>query len=203
VSSCSARRAVRNVACVLAASVVISLPISVAWGATGPPVVNASVVSSRVWTDTGVTVKPGDLVDIRAAGRIHFGGPPIDQMAPPGIPWDRCTQIEGGTGWPAPRLACWSLIGRIGTEPTFEIGDARAFRAPRGGQLFLGINDNHLADNSGAWSATVRVGPLPIATASKETSSSTALIAIAVAVVVALVALFVLLAWRRRATSLL
>ena len=148
----------RAIACVFAASVVLAVPSVASEAASGPTLTRASVVSSGVWTDTGVTVHVGELVEISAAGRIHFGNPPIDRIAPAGIPWaGQCSGVaKNPQPWPAPGLACWSLIGRIGSAPPFEIGAARTFRASLEGELFLGINDNYLADNSGAWSANVR-----------------------------------------------
>ncbi|MGH9775631.1 MAG: hypothetical protein ACRD50_11860 [Candidatus Acidiferrales bacterium] len=62
-------------------------------------------------------------------------------------------------GFPAGQLPCWSLIGRIGEQgTTFYVGNGIKIRAPHTGQLFLGVNDDRLDDNSGSWiaSATVR-----------------------------------------------
>jgi hypothetical protein len=213
---------VRAVAGVLAASVALAVPVSIAWASSGPAVTAVSVLPSRVLTDTGVVVRAGDLVEIRAAGRIHFGRPPIDRMAPAGIPWGQSCNVvaESVVGWPARGLACWSLIGRVGSAPPFEIGDARTLRITGGGELFLGVNDNLLGDNSGAWSVTVRVTPRtvvtvpptpattppPDTTGSKHSSSSTSVVVVvtvlaAVVALVALAALVALLALRRRAAA--
>jgi hypothetical protein len=50
------------------------------------------------------------------------------------------------------------LIGRIGGNGiVFEIGVRRTFQARSDGRLFLGINDDTLANNSGFWTAAVTV----------------------------------------------
>jgi hypothetical protein len=50
------------------------------------------------------------------------------------------------------------LIGRIGGSGiVFEVGVRGAFRTLSGGRLFLGINDDSMANNSGFWTAAVTV----------------------------------------------
>jgi hypothetical protein len=50
------------------------------------------------------------------------------------------------------------LIGRIGVNGiVFEVGAGGTFQARSGGRLFLGINDDTLANNSGFWTAAVTV----------------------------------------------
>jgi hypothetical protein len=121
--------------------------------------VTISVVPTQAWTDTGVTVEAGDRLSIAASGLVHLGAPPIDSMAPTGLPWGpQCAAIGGGNAaaWPAPGLSCYSLIGRIGSGAAFEIGDGGTFEADADGALVVGTNDNNFTDNSGAWSAAVR-----------------------------------------------
>ena len=49
-----------------------------------------------------------------------------------------------------------ALIARIGNSNVVFVGGSREFRAPATGQVFLGINDDYLADNRGDF--TVRIG---------------------------------------------
>jgi hypothetical protein len=50
------------------------------------------------------------------------------------------------------------LIGRIGASPPLLIGAQRTLtRAPVSGRLYLGINDDHLADNSGEYRVSVTI----------------------------------------------
>ena len=49
-----------------------------------------------------------------------------------------------------PSIPVGALIGRIGNGQPFVIGDTtNAIDMPVNGRLFLGINDDHVADNSG------------------------------------------------------
>jgi len=141
----------------LAASIALVAPASRAGAAS---VSHRPIGARAVWTDTGVRVRAGASVTITATGRIHFGSAPISQLSPAGIPWGRncsaiAAQVSRGSGWPAPGLSCWSLIGRIGAGRPFEVGARRTLHVAQDGELFLGVNDNYLADNSGAWSAAI------------------------------------------------
>jgi hypothetical protein len=41
-------------------------------------------------------------------------------------------------------------MGRIGNGQPFSIGETtQVFEMPENGRLFLGVNDDHVADNSG------------------------------------------------------
>ena len=95
----------------------------------------------------------------------------------------------------------------IGHGRPFEIGEAGTLAARTSGVLFLGDNDNNLADNSGGWSATVTVtaaAPVvqqptsPVVAPAKSTNKSRLLLAVlgGAAVVLLVLALVVL---RRRA----
>ena len=177
----------------------------------GPPASAATSVSKQVsiqpraaFTDTGLSVHAGDEVTITASGKIHFGGGRITQMTPGGIAWGtQCAAIARGQArtqpWPAQGLNCWSLIARIGSGSAIGIGEAKTFRAPESGRLFLGINDNFVRDNSGSWSATVTVKPAAATTtppASTKKSSSSPVLAIAGGALL-LALLLVGLLWRR------
>ncbi len=92
------------------------------------------------------------------------------------------------------------MIGRIGSSAPFEVGAGTTLRVRAGGELSLGINDDHLRDDAGAWTAVVTVPPpsgngstTPVAGA-KETSKSSALLVSAVVGLVALLALVATLA---------
>jgi hypothetical protein len=102
-----------------------------------------------------VTVTASGLVAVEAGGRI----PP---KAPGGFAPDcrAAASIYGGRFgiFPAPQLPCWSLIGRVGGNGAiFEVGARGTFQARSDGRLFLGINDDSMANNSGFWTAVVTV----------------------------------------------
>jgi heme/copper-type cytochrome/quinol oxidase subunit 2 len=174
--------------------------------ASATDVTKVSLRGDQTWTATGVILRPGDSVTISATGWMHFGPAPIDRVAPQGV-GRRCLLPIPGTHWPAPDLSCWSLIARIGSSAPFEVGTRTTLPVRNGGELSLGINDDHLRDDAGAWTAVVTVrlpsrsgSTTPVAGA-KETSKSSALLVIAVialVAVVALVAILAVIAARRR-----
>jgi hypothetical protein len=112
------------------------------------------IVNNRsVWTDTGIDVRAGQLLDIDATGSIRFSSRAVDTAGP------------GGGGHlataraPMPRLAIGALIGRVGNSAPFLVGANRSgLRAPATGRLYLGINDDNLSDNSGEFQVNVVVG---------------------------------------------
>ncbi len=123
--------------------------------------VPVTVLSTRAFTATGLEVRAGDTVTVHASGQIAFRPGAVAPATPAGIPWGPdCTAIAQQvvhTPWPLPGKPCWSVIGKIGSAPPFEIGRGTSFKAKAGGQLLLGINDNNVKDNVGAWTAAVTV----------------------------------------------
>jgi hypothetical protein len=189
----------------LAAALLVAAP-GTASGSTSRTV-HVAVSSKRVWSGTGLALAVGDVVTVHASGRIHFGAPPINALSPTGIPRAAQCQTIGGppsAGWPAPLLDCWSLIARIGTSAPVKIGNARTFRATHKGELSLGVNDNQLVDNSGAWSATVTVTPAAAGAGVKSRTKSGGSFALypIVGLVAILLLLLLALLWRRRAAEL-
>ena len=83
------RRRWRSVVAATAMSVVLASTMGAsAAAAQDAPTddVTMSVVPTPGWIATGVMLTAGTDVDISASGSIHFGEPPIDQMAPAGLP---------------------------------------------------------------------------------------------------------------------
>jgi hypothetical protein len=110
-----------------------------------------SVAADAAWTDTGIDVRPGQMLYFEATGRITWG--PDRRDGPGG---ERGSPRNPHR--PMPNRPAAALIGKIGAESTdyFFIGaDPGPLRAPARGRLFLGINDDYLADNRGAFRVTV------------------------------------------------
>ena len=111
-----------------------------------------TVNARQAWTDTGIDVRTGDVVRFSAEGTIQWGagrqdGPGGEANSPMN---DRR---------PVPGRPAGALIGRIGTSPSdvfFIGGDRAAFRIRTSGRLYLGINDDYVGDNTGAFE--VRIG---------------------------------------------
>ena len=111
-----------------------------------------TVPTSARWTDSGIDLAAGDVVSFSVAGNVTLGD-------------DRSLGAEGDleAAAPAPRRPmldrpAGALIGRIGTSPddTFFIGAERLpFRVRTSGRLYLGINDDTLDDDTGAFQVAV------------------------------------------------
>jgi hypothetical protein len=120
------------------------------------------VRADQPWTPTGIQLQVGDDVTVTARGviRTNLNGA---RATPAGTVPD-C--IDVGTvrvPFVAPELPCWSLLGRIGRSGNvFEVGTSRRFKANANGELYLGVNDNFFADNSGHWTAGVAVSTSPL-----------------------------------------
>jgi len=114
------------------------------------------VPASRPWVDTGVFVNIGDSVSITASGIIYVSGSDPGK-GPAGVPGRVATDNNSILPGPflAPGLTCWSLIGRVGNGPAFEVGTGTSFIAISSGELNLSVDDNHFPDNRGSWTATI------------------------------------------------
>ena len=107
-----------------------------------------SVPAQQAWVDTGVDLNAGDALTISADGTwtISSGGTPVGPDGFPGPP----PVVPLSTA----NLA--ALIGKVG-DAIFLVGSAYNNKtSPGTGRLYLQINDNPLADNSGA--LNVKVG---------------------------------------------
>jgi hypothetical protein len=104
------------------------------------------VDGNQPWTNTGVTVRAGDLVGFRASGRINFGDGTDATAGPDGN--DRLRSPAN----PVAGMPVGGLIGRVGNGAPFPIGsNTRPIRMPADGPLMLGVNDQNLGDNSGSF----------------------------------------------------
>jgi hypothetical protein len=105
------------------------------------------------WTDTGITVRAGDSITLEADGTIQMSGDRNDTADPAG-------SRRNAPGALVRNAPAGTLIGRIGNGAPFAIGTRRTIsRAPATGPLFLGVNDDYLEDNAGAFEVIVTVEP--------------------------------------------
>src|SRR5258706_13173849 len=111
---------------------------------------DVNVNASTAWSDTGVMVREGQAVYFTANGRVRWG--PGRQDGPSG---ERGSPRNNAR--PIPSRPAAGLIGRVGdSNDYFFIGDEiSGIRIRSSGRLFLGINDDILGDNSGAFQVTV------------------------------------------------
>ena len=119
-----------------------------------------------LWTNTGITVPDSCLLTIRMSGSFLNRGYG-NTVTPEGV---------GGCGFDTgnPRicndspLASFGWVGN-GSPPVvtpgqssnaFRIGLEKSLTIFRGGQLYIGCNDDGLGDNQGSWSAQIIITPL-------------------------------------------
>jgi PA-IL-like protein len=109
-----------------------------------------NVSATEHWTDTGVIVRAGQTIYVSASGKVRWG--PGRQDGPAGE-----HNSPHNDARPIPSRPAAALIGRIGdADNYFFIGDdSDAIRVRDNGRLYLGINDDYLQDNSGAFRVTV------------------------------------------------
>lgn len=121
-----------------------------------PVGVTVRVDAQQQWVDTGLTVKQGDEITFRASGQIQVA--PGEASTPDGIgvkPAAPPSRINRG-GYPAPTIGAGALLGRVGNSSPFGIGmQTQPLPMPASGRLMLGVNDNNLSDNSGAFTVVV------------------------------------------------
>jgi Ca2+-binding EF-hand superfamily protein len=103
------------------------------------------------WSDAGINVRAGEVLTFSARGTIYMMPGPSDAASPAG-------SLTGRRAAGAPVNApAGALIGRIEDSAPFLIGDRRSVPVTSGGRLYLGVNDDHMPDNSGEFQVTVTV----------------------------------------------
>lgn len=108
-----------------------------------------SVAADRAWTDTGIEVRAGDTIHFDAAGSVSWG---------PGRTHGPAGEVSShyNPRRPVPNAAGGALIARVGGGEPFVVATERGgFRVNQSGRLYLGVNDDYLADNSGSFRVTI------------------------------------------------
>jgi hypothetical protein len=120
--------------------------------------------AETAWVDSGVYLCTGDRVAISASGRIYVGNISLGQpsisnyQTPAGTLYTTAAEQGKRISFIAPALVPWSLVGRVGVRTApFYLGNALDFTADHSGELYVSVNDNNFADNSGSWNVFVRV----------------------------------------------
>ena len=123
-------------------------------GQTGGVTVNAA----QRWTPTGITVANGQQVGFDASGEVQLSTDPNDTAATAGSKMGR--RLSAG---PLPGQLAGALIGRVGNGQAFGIGNQPGpLSMPAAGVLFLGVNDDNVDDNRGAFTVTVTALPTTV-----------------------------------------
>jgi hypothetical protein len=111
------------------------------------------VPGNTEWMPTGILVRKGQRLGLRSDGTVFLVSDRQDESRPAGAVTPRYA-----TGAPLPDVLAGALIGRIGERGTpFGIGNQDSIYAPESGELFLGINDDAVGDNQGAYTVRLTV----------------------------------------------
>jgi hypothetical protein len=119
-------------------------------GDTGLSAASVRVNGNEQWVDTGIEVRRGDRIQINASGQVQYAAGARAANAN--------GQREAASGaYPVPMMGAGGLIARVGESAPFAVGaGSREFTMPGDGRLFLGINDDDVSDNSGAYAVAIR-----------------------------------------------
>ena len=110
------------------------------------------VKAAERWTNTGVSVRRGDVVRIESAGTVQLSPDAADTSSPGGAGSGRRASSA-----PMPDRPAGGLIARIGNGPLLFVGAESMLRANANGQLYLGVNDDYLPDNRGEFRVKIEV----------------------------------------------
>ena len=128
-------------------------PTGTTGGTTGNALGGGIAVSARQqWTSTGLVVRRGEILEFRTTGDVQLSGDSADVAGAAG---SRAAKTAAANA-PVPGVLAGALIGRIGNGRPFPIGDQTSVPMPEAGQLFLGVNDDHVEDNANEFRVEIR-----------------------------------------------
>jgi hypothetical protein len=109
------------------------------------------VPANAGWVPTNITVRRGDRISFSVSGQIELSDESGDSAVAGG-------SVRGrrAAGSPIPDALAGALIGRVGNSGPIAIGDQAQVTMPAAGQLFLGVNDDHVGDNRGEFVVQVQ-----------------------------------------------
>ena len=112
------------------------------------------VPANQEWTATPVTVREGERITFSVTGQITLSATEGDAAGAAGS-----LKARTAANAPLPANYAGCLIARIGNSKPFAIGDiSTPIPMPASGQLYLGINDDDVADNRGEFYVTLSRG---------------------------------------------
>lgn len=111
------------------------------------------VDANRRWTDTGIDVRPGEVIGVHAEGNVTLSANAQDVAGPAGSATGRRAQDA-----PLPDQPAGALIARVGYGAPIVVGRDQSFTAHVAGRLYLSVNDDYLLDNEGQFRVTLTPG---------------------------------------------
>jgi len=129
-------------------------PILAALNTNAAPVgtsgANVTVPGNQMWTPTGFVVRRGEVIRFNANGEVAWTPEAADRATPSGAANRRMSGRP-----PVGNAPGGALVGRVGNSAPFLIGNQGSVRMPASGELFLGINDDVVTDNTGNFAVTI------------------------------------------------
>jgi len=116
------------------------------------------------WVNTGMDVSRGTLIELRATGEVDVGAG-WGRFGPEGT-----TSFANVSGYPAETRFRYGLVARLTSSRTdaaddlreeWSYGERRQYCAARGGHLWLTVNDDDPANNTGEFIVVVTRGTCP------------------------------------------
>jgi hypothetical protein len=98
-----------------------------------------------------LTVRQGEQLTVTAIGEVRLSTDASDLASPTGSRAGRTSQTA-----PLPAVPAGALIARVGNSAPFPLSDSLTVTMPASGQLFLGINDDHVGDNDGGFRVNIQ-----------------------------------------------
>ena len=115
-----------------------------------------TVSTTKEWTDTGVDVHPGELIQITAApaksASVQTGSGATSTCDPAGA------SDASASNLPVASAAAGALIGKIGESP-FDVGAAKSINAAQPGRLYLGVNSAGTPPCKGTFAVKIETKP--------------------------------------------
>ena len=110
-----------------------------------------TVPANVAWTDTGITVRRSDRLVFNSSGDVMIGA-----NASSGVAGSPAATVPSSR-YPLAGAYAGALIGRVGNGTPFLIGgNTQPIQVNGVGRLQLGVNDDHLGDNSGHYSVVIQ-----------------------------------------------
>ena len=125
-------------------------PNSAPGAAVGTSGTEVRIPGNQQWVPTGFVVRRGETLRFNARGEVMWTLEAADKATPAGA---QNRRMSGRP--PFGNAPGGALIGRVGNGQPFLVGNQGSVRMPANGELFLGINDDALQDNTGDFFVTI------------------------------------------------
>lgn len=130
--------------------ILAALSPSATVGTAGAANANVRIPGNQQWVPTGFAVRRGETLHFNSTGEVMWTPDAADRATPRGALSRRKSGLP-----PVGDAPGGALVARIDNGKPFLIGNQGSVRMPANGQLFLGINDDVVTDNTGDFFVTI------------------------------------------------